>query len=130
MAIISRKNSQGQPEYLLISAKKDFGQFTGFFYPPGGHVEEGESDSEAVSREVMEELGLKVEVVRQMAETDGDVEGQVTSWWECRVLGGEIQKDDNEIAEVGYFTEDEMKEMKIWPATRAFFQSYFKDAND
>lgn len=27
--------------WLLMSSKKDFGEFTGYYYPPGGHVEDG-----------------------------------------------------------------------------------------
>lgn len=35
---------------------------------PGGGVEEGESDAEAIARECMEEVGMKVEVVRALGE--------------------------------------------------------------
>lgn len=34
----------------------------GYFYLPGGHVEFGESAAEAVSRELIEECGVEVEV--------------------------------------------------------------------
>jgi NAD+ diphosphatase len=121
VGIISRKNSDGVDEYLLVNANKDFGQFTGFYYPPGGHVEEGESESEALKREIMEELGLIIEPIQKITESAGDVVGQLTHWWSCKVLGGDLKIDTKEITNASYFTKDQMKELNVWPATRKFF---------
>ena len=124
VGIITRVVS-GRTEYLLISATKDFGEFTGFYYPSGGHVEDGESDRAAVIREIKEELGITVNPITRSAETDGDVADQTTYWWLCS-FDGEIGKvQTEEIADVRWFTkEDIVNEPRIWPATRKVFMDY------
>ena len=124
VGIITRVVS-GRTEYLLISATKDFGEFTGFYYPSGGHVEDGESDRAAVIREIKEELGITVNPITRIAETDGDVADQTTYWWLCS-FDGEIGKvQTEEIADVRWFTkEDIVNEPRIWPATRKVFMDY------
>jgi 8-oxo-dGTP diphosphatase len=124
IAIISKKKEDGQEEFLLVSSKKDFGEFTGFYYPPGGHLEDGEDVGDALVREVKEELDLTVVPVREVAVTPGDVEGQVTYWWLCEAQSGEIKTQEAEIADAAYFTAKEMEGIKIWPATRNFFDKY------
>ncbi len=61
VGIIYRIRKEGEREYLLVSSKKDFGEFTGFYYPPGGHLEEGENFTDCLIREMKEELELIVE---------------------------------------------------------------------
>ena len=41
---ISRKNNNGQDEYLLMKSKRNFGKYTGYYYPPGGHLENDEDE--------------------------------------------------------------------------------------
>ncbi|HUZ79739.1 MAG TPA: NUDIX domain-containing protein [Thermoplasmata archaeon] len=48
------------PELLLIRRRKDLRAFPGTWDIPGGHVEQGESISEALRREVIEETGLSI----------------------------------------------------------------------
>jgi len=122
VAVISRSNSQNQTEYLLVKSKRDFGEFSGHYYPPGGHFEAGEDEKQTLKRELTEELGLRIEPVKKLAETESDVEGQITHWWECQIESGELQINHDELADAGYFTVAQMKQLKLWPATKKFFE--------
>lgn len=124
VGIVSKVNKNNQKEYLLVSAKRDFGEFTGFYYPPGGHIEEGENKNQALRREIEEELGIEIEPVKEIAETPGDVEGQITYWWLCNFKGGDLKIDKEEIADANFFTEDKIRQLKLWPATKQFFERY------
>ena len=122
VGIISRIIN-GHQEWLLASAVKDFGEYTGYYYPPGGHVEEGESIAEALTREIKEELDLDAKPIAQIAATPGDVVDQETYWWSCEVTG-QI-KLDPELSDAQYFTKEQIEsEIKVWPATRDFFEQH------
>jgi len=124
VGIINRRRPNGEDEYLLVKSKKDFGEFTGYWYPPGGHLEEGEGEKNTIIREIKEELNLQIEPIRKLAETPGDVKDQNTHWWVCNLLSDKMEIDNTEIAEVGWFTREDMKTMQLWPATRDFFEKY------
>ncbi len=124
VGIISRKRNGLREEYLLVQSRKDFGEFSGFYYPPGGHVEEGESASDALIREIEEELGLQVTPNCEVVSTPSDIAGQITHWWLCEVKDGEIRMAKDELSDAGYFTAQEMEKMNIWPASRNFFKTH------
>ena len=112
--------------YLLMSSKKDFGKYTGLFYPIGGHVEDGESDIEALKREVFEELGIMVEPLEELLEGQGDIAEQITSWWICKPLPSAVNTkiDESEVKEIKWFTEKEILSNPelLWTATYRFFK--------
>jgi 8-oxo-dGTP diphosphatase len=59
---------------------------------PGGRVEEGETDKDALARELREEMGIEVEVKERMmhvlhAYADYDIDFRV---FRCRLTGGTI----------------------------------------
>jgi len=120
---IIRKIEDGIEKYLLVASKRDFGEYTGYYYPPGGHVEEGEDELTALCREIPEETGLEVEVANKITESPGDVPDQVTCWYECTVKG-DLRPNYDELRDADYFSEEEMHNMKVWPATRAFFEEH------
>lgn len=129
VGIIARKNDNGEDEYLLVSSRRDFGEFTGYYYPPGGHVEEGEDEKAALVREIKEELRIEVSPIRKVVETAGDVQDQMTHWWLCEGSANGMRIQSGEIADAGFFTRDQMGTMNIWPATRKFFEEYIFESN-
>jgi ADP-ribose pyrophosphatase YjhB (NUDIX family) len=80
---------------------------------PGGAIEPGERADEAAVREVREEIGLEVEPVALIgvysgpeyafAYPNGDRVQPVTLFFECRVVGGELRPDMQEIVGARYF---------------------------
>jgi len=123
VGIISRPlNGGAEKEYLLVSSARDFGDYTGYYYPAGGHVEAGESEEQALIREIEEELGLVATSITLLAVTPGDIAGQETYWYEC-VANGEITVSVT-LRDARWFTRTEIENGKVWPATQEVFQRH------
>ena len=100
---------------------------------PGGAMDPGENVADAVVREVREEIGLEVEPVAvigiysgpEFAITypNGDRVQPVTVFFECRVQGGEMRPDQDEILEGRYFSAED-----ALPPMYACCAAKFKDA--
>lgn len=77
-----------------------------------------------IKRELKEELNLEIYPLEKIATTEGDVKDQVTHWWKCSIISGQIKKKNTEIADVGFFTKEQITSMKVWPATLLFFEKH------
>ena len=115
--------------YLLVSSKKDFGKYSGYYYPPAGHIEENEDEITALKREIKEELGLNITNTQKVTDTMGDVKNQKTAWYICSVDSYDLTIDEKELQDAGFFTQQDMKSMKIWPATVGVFKKYIFNRN-
>lgn len=124
VGIIGRTSPAGETEYLLTTSTRDFGGFTGAYYPPGGHLEEGEDEKTALLREIREELGIEVEPVAKMTETGADVPDQTTHWWRCRIVKGEITPNKKQVALWGWYTKKQALALTLWPMVRKVFEKY------
>src|SRR5919206_1182642 len=65
---------------------------------PGGRVEAGETDAYAVIREVAEETGLVVDIVRLLGNVQRHAPGAAVFDiydYRCRVIGGTLQPGDD-----------------------------------
>ncbi len=71
-----------------------------YFTFPGGGVDEGESHEEAVVREVKEELGLDVNIVRKVA--DVHFNGNLQVYYLVEKVGGEFGTGSGEEFTSGY----------------------------
>ncbi len=126
---ILSQTKNGKPAYLLVKSKNDFGKYTGFYYPPGGHVEGNENPAQALVREMKEELSLDVKPTKEIDITPGDMQNQETHWWHCELLGGTLSIQKEELSDASYFTQEEMKQLPIWPATKQFFDKHIFNNN-
>ena len=71
---------------------------------PGGGIDPGESPEEAVRREIKEETGLEVEVVRKVAEYSPTNKLSAPTYvYECRQVGGKLISLGKETSGIGYF---------------------------
>ncbi|MEO7194469.1 MAG: NUDIX domain-containing protein [Pseudonocardiaceae bacterium] len=81
---------------LLIRRANEPGR--GRWSVPGGRVEAGETDHQAVVREVAEETGLAVEITRSLGAVQRHApDGAVFDIhdYRCRVTGGTLRADDD-----------------------------------
>lgn len=86
---------------------------------PSGHVEPGETVTNAAIRGVFEETGLHVEIVRfigvysdpksQIFEyPDGRITHFVTCCFEAKIIGGEISCESSETLDLKFFSIDKL----------------------
>jgi ADP-ribose pyrophosphatase YjhB (NUDIX family) len=99
-------NDAGQ---ILLVQRAD----SGIWLYPTGWADIGYSPAEVVIKEVAEETGIDVEVVRPIAVLDGLRMGftripMYSLVWHCRSLGGTLQAHPLECADVGWFAEDSL----------------------
>lgn len=81
--------------------------------PPGGIVELGESIEAAAIREVKEETGIDVEIIKFCGIFQNLKQSVVATGWLGRAVGGEL-KTSEESLEVGFFTIEQAMEMVTW----------------
>lgn len=105
-------------ERVLLTRRTDNGRWC----LPGGRMDPGESLAETCVREVREETGLEVEVVRLVGlysspdvlveYADGNRRQIVAAHFLVRILGGELGLSD-ETTEAGYFSRGELEALDL-----------------
>jgi ADP-ribose pyrophosphatase YjhB (NUDIX family) len=107
-----------QREKVLLTRRADNGKWC----LPGGHMEAGESTTEACSREVLEETGIIVDVGRLIGVyasphriteyADGNKYQSVVMCFEAKALRGELTTSD-ETTELGYYSVAAIQELDL-----------------
>jgi 8-oxo-dGTP diphosphatase len=99
---------------MILLIKRDTVPFRGFWALPGGRVEPGETVEQTIVREVKEETGLDVAVVRKVGEYhEAGVQGGVEydyypACFLVKVVGGEMRKQLSEIQDIQLFSLDDI----------------------
>lgn len=90
------------------------------YYPwgiPGGDLKVGEKPEDAIRREVREETGFEVEVVRPLVLYSAREYPHVSLVFYCKMISGEFQPN-LEITSIHFFSPDELPE-RILPSERS-----------
>lgn len=87
-------NENGQ----VLCAQRGYGSLKGKWEFPGGKIENGESDAEALAREVKEELGIKIEVGELIDENYHEYDNINVNLkvYKCRYISGEINDAEHQ----------------------------------
>jgi 8-oxo-dGTP pyrophosphatase MutT (NUDIX family) len=96
---------------------------SGYWAPPSGRIEPGETQAEAVAREAREELGLDVHPRAKVWECPTDDGRYTLHWWTADVTGGALTPEPGEVAEVRWVTGDEFQRLApVFDDDRRFFR--------
>jgi 8-oxo-dGTP diphosphatase len=107
------------PDKILLFKRRTL-PFTGYWALLGGRVDPGETVEQTIVREVKEETGLDVEIVRKIGEyheqgvQDGVEYDYYPACFLVKTLSGEIKKQESEIEEIKLFS------LNAVPAVLAF----------
>ncbi len=76
---------------------------------PGGHIEAGESQAQALVREMREELGIDVEPGERLMTQTKHAGRLVLYCWSATVVEGEPAANPKEVAEIAWLTPAEIR---------------------
>ena len=96
-------------ESQILLIKRSTPPFIGYWALPGGRVDLGESVDQTVVREVKEETGLDVEIIRKVSDYhEKGVQGGYEydyhpACFAVKPVGGDIRRQETEIQEIQLF---------------------------
>lgn len=102
LGIIVKENS-----VLIVKRKKNEGDLLWQF--PGGEVEENETSTQAIIREIKEETGLNCCVLECIGSRIHPYTNREMSYWACKYISGEISIHDDDLNEVLWVQIQELK---------------------
>ena len=99
----------------------------GYWAPPSGTIEPGESQEAAVIREVREEVGLTVRPVVKLWESLSLSGTHTLHWWRADYVDGTLVLNRREAAEARWVDLAEIGAVEpLFPVDRAFFRAWYE----
>jgi 8-oxo-dGTP diphosphatase len=104
------------PTDKVLLIKRRTPPFKGYWALPGGRVDPGETVEQTIVREVKEETGLDVTIVRKIGEyheqgvQDGEEYDYYPACFLVKKLSGEVRKQESEIEEIKLFSLNQVPE--------------------
>lgn len=127
-------NDKGQVLLVQTKSFRSFEQnghalYWGF---PKGHVETGQTMKEAALREVLEEGGVKAEIIDKVGDSkyiytrDGEKIFKVVTIFLMRYISGDHKDHDWEVSEASWFNPEEALEKLTFPMDREHLKKALK----
>jgi len=119
------------PNNKILLVKRATVVFKGYWALPGGKVDAGETVEQTVVREVKEETGLHVEIVRKIGEyhesgvQDGIEYDYYPACFLVKPIGGKVKKQEKEIEEIRLVNLKEIPERLAFEHSR-MIQDYLR----
>lgn len=112
----------------IVLVKRKFEPFVDDWCLPGGFIEAAEHPAHSAVREVQEETGLNVEIVRILdAAAPGRGINVIILFYEARLLSGELLPGDD-ASEVGVFRRDELPGNIAFDLHRRIIKQWFESS--
>lgn len=108
--------------YLIILRSPDV-YLPGYWAPLSGRVEPGETQADAVVREVREEVGLVALPREKVWECETDEGAYLLHWWLADAAPGDLQLDPLEVSDARWLEPAEFLQLEpTFEADREFFR--------
>ncbi len=114
VAAVIYKNKDGEKK--IFTAQRGYGEFKGKWEFPGGKIEQGETNEQALVREIREELNSVIEVERFICTVDYDYESFYLKMhvYECSLISGKLELLEHESAK--WISYNQLKDIDWLPA--------------
>lgn len=119
-AVIGAHNENG--ERVIFATQRGYGDFKDGWEFPGGKVEAGETEEEALQREIKEELDTVIAVEEQIAVIEQDYPAfhlSMSCYW-CEIQSGDLVLKEHEAAR--WLTKDQLDTVDWLPADRVLIE--------
>lgn len=99
-----------------LATQRGYGEFEGMWEFPGGKIEPGEIQEDALKREIQEELGVEIIIEKQLCTTEYDYPSFHLSMncFLCSISSGEIELREHKSAR--WLTTEQMNTLEWLPA--------------
>ena len=96
---------------------------------PGGKNEFGESLEQTLIREILEETGLSVSIIKLLPKTISKVweyidrhQHTIVLCYQCKLISGKLHLNDKKINDLKWVKKDEMENFDFLPSSREFIE--------
>ncbi|GAA0933124.1 NUDIX hydrolase [Nonomuraea longicatena] len=108
---------------MLVIRRGGRARLPGYWAPLSGTIEAGESQEQALVREIREEVGLDATPLAKVWESISSDGGFVLHWWEAAAGPGAPVLAPGEVSEARWVTVEEFLRLEpIFDGDRAFFE--------